>query len=101
VPTHMVVRSCRHSFGVPTRSPLGWLPAYSWRSLPKCPACLAAYVAIGTGFGLSISTATHLHMLPVILCMTSLLFLGCESLPHLVGMIPAIRFRFDRHRRSV
>jgi hypothetical protein len=55
--------------------------------LPKCPACLVAYVALGTGIGLSLTAATYLRLLLMVACVGSLtLFLAKAMRPILRRM---------------
>ncbi len=47
---------------------------------PECPPCLAAYVVLWTGLGLSLSMASYLRRALLFLCVTSLLFLIVKRL---------------------
>jgi hypothetical protein len=63
------------------RETLAWvLPSAVLLSVPKCPACLAAYVMLWTGLGLSLSTATCLRWGLLTIGVVSLLFLIVQRL---------------------
>ena len=66
------------------------LPAAGLALIPKCPACLAAYIAIGTGFGVSMTAAAELRIVMLAVCIASLGYLAVR---------PLRRF-FGRHHRE-
>ncbi|MFO1499369.1 MAG: hypothetical protein U1G07_13400 [Verrucomicrobiota bacterium] len=62
----------------------GWLvPSATLALLPKCPACLAAYVALFSGISLSVGTASYLRISIVILSVSVLLYLSLKRLRRL------------------
>jgi len=63
---------CRHA--------TGWLaPGLGLALIPKCPACVAAYVAAVTGVGISIPAAAHLRLGLVIGCVATLALVAVRT----------------------
>src|SRR5690242_13232901 len=83
-----MIACCKAAVGrrVPTwvrsvREILAWIvPSALLLLVPKCPACLVAYVALWTGLGLSFTTASYLRWTMLLLCSASLVFLIAKRL---------------------
>lgn len=60
---------------------LAWLlPGTALVLIPKCPACLAAYIALATGIGISIPTADWLRIALIAFCVVLMLFAAKKAL---------------------
>ena len=63
------------------REVVGWLvPVTTLALVPKCPACVAGYLALATGIGISLPTATYVRALLIGLCVACLIFLAARRL---------------------
>src|SRR5581483_6068881 len=70
------------------RAAMQWiLPAAGLALLPKCPACLAAYIAVATGFGISLAAAAFLRTAAVAICAAAL---GFFALPRVARILIAV-----------
>jgi hypothetical protein len=62
----------------------GWLlPGALLVLLPKCPACMAAYIATATGLGISLPAAANVRLMLIMLCLASLSLLAWRTLRRL------------------
>ncbi len=59
----------------------GWMvPGITLVLIPNCPLCLAAYVAMATGIGLSLPVAAVLRLALLIVCVSALtLVVGAKA----------------------
>jgi len=55
---------------------LRWMaPGFVLLIIPKCPVCLAAYIALGTGIGISFAVAAWIRWILISICVASFLYL--------------------------
>jgi hypothetical protein len=73
------------------------LPGAILALMPKCPVCLATYLALFTGVSLSISTAGYLRWAMLLVCFASLLFLVVQCLRR-IGT--TLNFNYFKRRPS-
>jgi hypothetical protein len=59
----------------------GWLiPGATLVLLPKCPVCVAMYVALFSGVGISLASASKLRTSLLVLCIATLFCLALKRL---------------------
>jgi Flp pilus assembly protein TadB len=69
----------------------GWIvPGAALAILPKCPACIAAYLALATGVGVSMTTAAHIRIALIAICVAALAFVGARRFARFAGSPQAL-----------
>lgn len=51
--------------------------------IPKCPGCIAAYLALTTGLGVSFTTAGYIRDALLAICITSMVYWAAKTLDSL------------------
>jgi hypothetical protein len=65
---------------------VAWIvPSAILALIPKCPMCLAAYIALWTGLGLSVAAAAYVRVLLIIVCVISVVFLAARQTRRLLA----------------
>ena len=71
------------------RGTVGWIiPGGLLVLLPKCPACLVIWLAVVSGIGISLTTATYLRLGVVTLCVLSLVYFVVSNGRRIIAQTP-------------
>ncbi len=63
----------------------GWaLPGALLVLMPKCPACVAGYIALATGVGISLTAAAYLRTGLIVACVGLLIVLAARQVRGLI-----------------
>ncbi|UUO08882.1 hypothetical protein M4951_11320 [Blastopirellula sp. J2-11] len=82
--TSCCCRKSRASWRSRTLEAIAWIiPSAVLALIPKCPICLAAYLALFTGIGVPLSTAGYLRTGLIASCCISMGYLALRRLPKL------------------
>ena len=81
----MTCKSCCRAARDHGKEAAGWIvPTATLALLPKCPACVAAYVALATGIGISLPAAAWLRTVLLLVSIAALTFLAARRLTRLL-----------------
>ncbi|MDB5343805.1 MAG: hypothetical protein JWP89_2182 [Schlesneria sp.] len=72
------------------------VPGLLWALIPKCPACLAAYIALATGLSVSVSVASHLRYVLIAIFLVTVSVLAWSQMRRWVTMKMLIDRKWTR-----
>lgn len=64
------------------------VPVATLALVPKCPACVAAYVLLFSGIGLSLPAAAAVRWTMIVLSIAALIYLLCRAIRRALARVP-------------